>query len=567
MTTLIPIIDVGTEGLRNIADMALRGGLGWIDITRAPYSADATGATDCAAAIASAIATGARRIYFPAGTYKVTAETVLLSRNSVEIFGDGQSATTIMYTGSVDATKAVFRLTNSSYCVIRDMTLDCKPSGTSLCGHGVYITSAGSALTQYNACRRVRAQNFLDSAFQIGNVSSDSDTNVDGNRIDECFSATSKVGVRVNNSNANMTWITGGAIASNTESGVEIGLGARGVTIDNVLMYLNGDQHFMIRRQNSGPISIRNIVCELYSESFLRAEAVSGGAVDFNLLTLESINCTCNYTDSSIPLIDYQGAGSVAMRNTRWGGGASTSGGAGAKLTFRPANGPQSGAQWLITEETSLYDGAQFDVETAQELAVFKWLETATTTVPVPGTSEYAASGSIVEFHPGIDIRVHRLVPLTLPTGITLTNSGHLGRQTAKLTIGYAAFKTAGLSQQIAIATISNRTRLIAVYADTTVAYAGLAGTIQLSIDTNTGAGSCLAAHDVKTAAVTKGLSSGDLGADLSTQVQGGHIRSWTSNDQVFVTLTSGTGNLGNGSATNLSAGSTTVYIITETLQ
>lgn len=53
------------------------GALGWIDITQSPYNADKTGTNDCTSAIQSAInaavTAGGGTIYFPAGTYLMSA--------------------------------------------------------------------------------------------------------------------------------------------------------------------------------------------------------------------------------------------------------------------------------------------------------------------------------------------------------------------------------------------------------------------------------------------------------------------------------------------------------------
>jgi hypothetical protein len=76
---------------------------------------------------------------------------------------------------------------------------------------------------------------------------------------------------------------------------------------------------------------------------------------------------------------------------------------------------------------------------------------------------------------------------------------------------------------------------------------------------------SYIKSHTVSSAPVTKGLSDADLGSRLNraNAVQGGDIQSWTSQNFVAVTL-SGAANLGTGTTTNLSAGSTTLYVITE---
>ena len=73
-----------------------------IDVTAAPYNADNTGATNCSAAIQSAIsaATAGQVVYLPAGTYRVSSFVFVPSgKNDITIRGDGAS-TIVFLTGS-----------------------------------------------------------------------------------------------------------------------------------------------------------------------------------------------------------------------------------------------------------------------------------------------------------------------------------------------------------------------------------------------------------------------------------------------------------------------------------
>lgn len=58
------------------------------------------------------------------------------------------------------------------------------------------------------------------------------------------------------------------------------------------------------------------------------------------------------------------------------------------------------------------------------------------------------------------------------------------------------------------------------------------------------------------------------LGTNMTraAAVQGGLTPVFASGNNVVLRLTSGTGNIGNGSATNLSQGSITFYLVTERL-
>lgn len=99
------------------------------------------------------------------------------------------------------------------------------------------------------------------------------------------------------------------------------------------------------------------------------------------------------------------------------------------------------------------------------------------------------------------------------------------------------------------------------VVVKTTQAYAGLAGTIELRVGETTGSQDFILLHDVKTAAVTKGHADADLGTKLqrANAVQGGY--SADAAGFVSIGLVSSVGNLGNGSVTNLTQGSTTLYV------
>jgi len=120
--------------------------------------------------------------------------------------------------------------------------------------------------------------------------------------------------------------------------------------------------------------------------------------------------------------------------------------------------------------------------------------------------------------------------------------------------------------------------RVFAFIADTTEAYAYADVTVPGPISLMVGIlaandESYIKSHIVSSAPVTKGLGDADLGSRLNraNAVQGGDIQSWTSENFVAVTL-SGAADLGTGPPTdptmppktNLTAGSTTLYVITE---
>jgi len=153
-------------------------------------------------------------------------------------------------------------------------------------------------------------------------------------------------------------------------------------------------------------------------------------------------------------------------------------------------------------------------------------------------------------------------------TGITVNDTGRFAQQIYKVTTTYAAYSDTDLTKGIVIATLPAKTRLVAAYADTTQAYAGTditAVTLEVGV-TAEGAAEILAAHDVKTGTTTKGLADADMGTGMTraAQIQGAYTPSFTGTTAVYATIDATT-----GAATtlaNLTAGSTTFYLITERL-
>lgn len=143
--------------------------------------------------------------------------------------------------------------------------------------------------------------------------------------------------------------------------------------------------------------------------------------------------------------------------------------------------------------------------------------------------------------------------------------SGAQGFGWHPVTINYTDLKDAATTSVIKPWAGSAKLKVIGVIADTTTAFAGLAGTITAKVGTNTTADEFLLDHDVKTAVVTKGIADADFGASLAkatSPVDGGKWF-WTATTDLRVTFTSGAGNFGNGSVTSLSAGKMELYFIT----
>lgn len=146
-------------------------------------------------------------------------------------------------------------------------------------------------------------------------------------------------------------------------------------------------------------------------------------------------------------------------------------------------------------------------------------------------------------------------------TGITEGFNGEVRRGMFKITVGYAALQAAALTKDLVLGKLPAKSRLISIVADTTEAFAGPAGTLNLTVGKTAGGAEFIASHDVKSGAVTKGLADADMGTSMTraAAVQGGTVSSWSADTDLQLRLTSNSGNL-----SSLSAGSVTIYAVVE---
>jgi hypothetical protein len=153
-------------------------------------------------------------------------------------------------------------------------------------------------------------------------------------------------------------------------------------------------------------------------------------------------------------------------------------------------------------------------------------------------------------------------------TGITVTSPGNVAQQVYKVTTVFGAYTDSDLTKGIVIATLPAKTRLVAAYADTTVAYAGTditAATLEVGV-TSEGAAEILATHNVFAGAILAGDADAEMGTTMTraAKEQGAYMPSFTGTTAIYATIDATT-----GAATtlaNLTAGSTTFYLITERL-
>lgn len=158
----------------------------------------------------------------------------------------------------------------------------------------------------------------------------------------------------------------------------------------------------------------------------------------------------------------------------------------------------------------------------------------------------------------------------------TVNDIGSVRRLTYKSTVGFALFTAAAVTNDITVATLPSKTRLVGFIADVTQAFvcAGTCTTSTLSMTCGKSAGGAeyLASFDIDSAAITAGLTQAQLAGGLlvnttaTTPIQGGDLTStmWGASTTLQCRLTSGTGNIGTGTASNFNAGSITFYVTTE---
>jgi hypothetical protein len=157
-------------------------------------------------------------------------------------------------------------------------------------------------------------------------------------------------------------------------------------------------------------------------------------------------------------------------------------------------------------------------------------------------------------------------------TGVTVGTFGSIVRQYTKVTVSTAAFTCAALTCDVTLWTVPNTTFVAMVYANLTQTFACTAtcttSTLSLLVGKGGGGAQYLASFDADAATGWFGDADAELGTSLAraAAVQGGVFEP-TGVGTLQIRLTSGTGNIGTGAATNLSQGSVVVYLFTERLQ
>lgn len=157
-------------------------------------------------------------------------------------------------------------------------------------------------------------------------------------------------------------------------------------------------------------------------------------------------------------------------------------------------------------------------------------------------------------------------------TGLTVVNSGSLRRLVYTVTVDRTAFVCAAVTCDVTLGTVPAKSIIVGMYADLTTVFACSAtcttATLSGVIGRGAGGAEFLASADLDAALALFGDADAELGTQLvrAAAIQGGSLGSWSATTTVVLRVTSGTGNIGNGSVTNFSTGSITVYVITEKL-
>jgi hypothetical protein len=315
--------------------------------------------TNIQKAIDSTLAGG--ELYFPrvSSYYGISAELTVVGKNGITIRGDG-TGTIIRWVGAAAVGDAMMRITNSSYNLIKGLKFDCligtKPD------YGIWITSAGASVTQFNIIQNVYVNGVTEAGIKVGN-SNNLDTNVDGNKILDCFIDGGMTnGVRIDGSNTNLTEINGGTIAAGTNAGIYIGTYARGVYINRVLFYdddLGAISHVYVAKESSGLIEISNIVVELFRFPFLYAEASTAGDIAIGQIIIRNFISTCNFAHAGIKIMEWYQHGLLKLENCFIAGIAD---GTNTYIEVQTPDNAGPGLRTVVTENVLLYSGATLNI-------------------------------------------------------------------------------------------------------------------------------------------------------------------------------------------------------------
>lgn len=156
-------------------------------------------------------------------------------------------------------------------------------------------------------------------------------------------------------------------------------------------------------------------------------------------------------------------------------------------------------------------------------------------------------------------------------TGITVNSSGAIRNQIYKVTVASTNFIANATTADVTLVTLPAKTVIQSLFADLTATFACGAtcttSTLSMTCGKTAGGAEYLLSFDADAATGQFGLTQATTGTALKQATPPvtaiGDLPSWASTTAVQCRLTSGTGAVGTGAATNLNAGSVTFYIVT----
>lgn len=161
-------------------------------------------------------------------------------------------------------------------------------------------------------------------------------------------------------------------------------------------------------------------------------------------------------------------------------------------------------------------------------------------------------------------------ITVSTGTGLTTVNPGEVREVIYKFTIDKTAFVCAAVTCDATVGTLPAKTFVKHALADLTQVFACTATctstTLSATLGKTAGGNEYLVSFDADAATAQFGDAGAELGASLieaTVPTANGDLASWTATTTVVLRMTSGTGNIGNGSVTNFSTGSITLYLTT----
>ena len=159
-------------------------------------------------------------------------------------------------------------------------------------------------------------------------------------------------------------------------------------------------------------------------------------------------------------------------------------------------------------------------------------------------------------------------------TGITVNDTGSARQTVYKVTVTSANFVANATTADVTLATLPAKGIVSWMLADITQTFACASvctsTTLSMTCGTSAGGNQYLASFDLDAAAAQFGDAQAELGSALKTATPPvtplGDLPSWSATTTLQCRFTSGTGNVGNGSVTNLSQGSLTFYLATASM-